>query len=166
VWLRRQSSRRQALAGVAWPRYFKLAGERSFVRTRAIRHAAQIAICVPGPSVPMTLLPETVVVWVPAPASCGSSVPMAIPAQPACGPPAPSGPYERVVAAQVFGACAPGPISPLMPHQASRAAFARSASHAARVHGRRLPTIRGSALSDSRCLSTSRSGSHLNMSRA
>ena len=36
----------------------------------------------PGPSVPMTLLPEMSVVWVPAPRSLGSSVPTAIPAQP------------------------------------------------------------------------------------
>ena len=36
----------------------------------------------PGPSVPITLLPEISVVWVPAPRSFGSSVPTAIPAQP------------------------------------------------------------------------------------
>ena len=36
----------------------------------------------PGPSVPITLLLEIVVVWVPAPRLFGSSVPTAMPAQP------------------------------------------------------------------------------------
>src|SRR6266550_5454757 len=36
----------------------------------------------PGPSVPITLLPEMVVVWVPAPRPLGSSVPTAMPAHP------------------------------------------------------------------------------------
>jgi hypothetical protein len=36
----------------------------------------------PGPSVPITLLPEISVEWVPAPRSFGSSVPTAMPAHP------------------------------------------------------------------------------------
>jgi hypothetical protein len=36
----------------------------------------------PGPSVPITLLPEISVEWVPAPTAPGSSVPTAMPAQP------------------------------------------------------------------------------------